>query len=75
MSQKTKLIAAIKNNPKNVSFDELHSYLLMHGAEWREAKGSHRYYTINGETLAVPRQKPLKAYIVEKAIDLVEGNL
>lgn len=74
MSKKEKLAEAIKKNPKDVSFEELHHYLTSNKAIWREAKGSHRYYTLNNETLAVPRQKPLKAYIVKKAIEMVEGN-
>lgn len=74
MSQKEKLMQRIKSNPKDVGFDDLHQYLVANGAEWREAKGSHRYYTLKGETLAVPRQRPLKAYLVKRAIALVEGK-
>ena len=74
MTKKEKLIEKMKSNPKDVGFDELHNYLVSNGATWREAKGSHRFYTLNGESLAVPRQHPLKAYLVRKAIVLVEGN-
>lgn len=74
MTKKDKLIAKMKNNPKDVDFEELHNYLVANGAEWREGKGSHRYYMLNGERLSVPRQKPMKGIYVIKAIALVEGN-
>lgn len=74
MSQKDKLMQRIKNNPKDIEFEELHQYLIANGAEWREGKGSHCYYILKGETLAVPRQKPLKAYLVKRAIAMVEGK-
>jgi len=74
LSQKEKLIQAIKTNPNDVSFEELHKYLTMHGATFREGKGSHRVYRLNGERLTVPRQKPLKGTYVKQAIELVEGE-
>ncbi|MDR3590772.1 MAG: type II toxin-antitoxin system HicA family toxin [Negativicutes bacterium] len=73
MTQKDKLIQSIKNNPDDVSFDELHKYLEMHGATWREGKGSHRVYKIKGRTLVIPRKKPLKGIYAKKAIELVDG--
>ena len=73
MFQKEKLIAAIKNNPRNVSFEDLDKYLTLHGATWREGgRRSHRYYTLNGKNLSVPRNKPVKAIYVLQAIELVE---
>ncbi|HEY3424303.1 MAG TPA: type II toxin-antitoxin system HicA family toxin [Negativicutes bacterium] len=74
MTQKDKLTQAIKENPNDVSFNELHKYLEQHGATWREGKGSHRVYTLNGEHLVIPRQKPVKAIYVKLAIILVENN-
>lgn len=74
ISQKEKLIQTIKNNPDDVSFEELHKYLTMHGATYREGKGSHRVYHLNGERLPIPRQKPLKGIYVKLAISLVEGE-
>jgi hypothetical protein len=74
LSQRQKLIDQIKSNPKDVSFEELHKYLVLNGATWREAKGSHRYYSLNGQTLAVPRKNPIKAIYVNKAINMIEGE-
>lgn len=73
MSQKEKLIASMKNNPKDVSFEDLHKYLTMHGAVCREGKGSHYYFTLNDKVLSVPRKKPVKAIYVKQAIEMVEG--
>lgn len=74
MSQKEKLIKSMKNNPKDVSFEDLHKYLMMHGAECRDAKGSHVYYTLNGKPLSVPRKHPVKAIYVKQAFEMVEGK-
>ena len=74
MSKFDKLMNQIKSNPKDVSFDELNKYLEKNGAIWKEAKGSHRYYSFNGKHLAVPRKKPLKAIYVTKAIEMIEGE-
>jgi len=75
VSKKAKLEEAIKNNPKDISFDELHRYLVANGATWREGrKGSHRVYILNGEQLTVPRRKPLNAVYPKKAIKLVEAG-
>jgi predicted RNA binding protein YcfA (HicA-like mRNA interferase family) len=74
LTQKDKLIRAIKENPNDVSFVELHKYLSMNGATWREGKGSHRVYTLNGESETIPRHKPIKAIYVKRAIALVESD-
>lgn len=75
MSQKDKLIAKIKNNHRDVELEEIHKYLVMHGAQWHEGgKGSHRVYLLNGSQLTIPRKKPIKAIYVKLAIELVEVN-
>lgn len=74
MTQKDKLIKSIKNNPDDVSFEDLHKYLEMHGATFREGKGSHRVYKLNGKTIVIPRHKPLKGIYAKMAIELVEGT-
>ncbi|BBB89384.1 MAG TPA: toxin HicA [Methylomusa anaerophila] len=75
MTQKEKLAAKIKNNPRNVSFDDLHKFLEMNGATWWEGgRKSHRVYNLNGQSLSIPRDKPVKAVYVKMAIELVEGK-
>lgn len=75
MTKKDKLVERIKNNPKNIDFEELHQYLVQHGATWREGgRKSHRYYSLHGNHLSVPRNKPIKPTYVLQAIELVEGK-
>lgn len=71
MSQKDKLIKAMKNNPKDVSFEDLHKYLTMNGAKCREGKGSHYYFTLSDKVLSLPRKHPVKAIYVKQAFEMV----
>lgn len=78
MSKKEKLLAGIKNNPRDVSFNDLDKLLRSAGFVRRQSrKGSSHYnYThdLLDEILTVPKEKPLKAYIVKqtlKSYDLV----
>lgn len=74
MSSKEKLFRKIKNNPKNVSYDELVSLLGKYGCIVFERKGSHAAVTHKdaSRTLTVPRKKPIKQHYVKDCIKFIE---
>jgi len=74
VTQKDKLLRKMKNNPRDVGFDDLHKYLTQNGATVRQGSGSHWVYTLNGRHLAIPRDTPVKAIYVKLAFGMVEGE-
>lgn len=73
MTQKDKLMRKMKNNPRDVGFDDLHKYLTQNGAIVRQSGGSHWVFSLNGKHLAIPRNNPVKAIYVKLAFGIVEG--
>lgn len=72
MSQLDKLIKRIKNNPKNVKFEELQKILLHYGFKEREAKGSHQFFTKGEKAISIPKKYPVNKTYVEQVIELLE---
>ncbi len=76
MSQREKLRQKIKQNPKNVLFQDLEKLLSFYGFELKRKRGSHRSFVgmVEGKKtlLVVPYQKPLKEVYVKKALDVIE---
>jgi hypothetical protein len=76
MSQRDKLFEKIKNNPKNVSFEELAKLLELFGfRQRRQTSGtSHYHFFKEGcEPLTVPKHKPLKSVYVHKALARIQA--
>jgi predicted RNA binding protein YcfA (HicA-like mRNA interferase family) len=62
MSKKDKLLKAIKNNPKDVRFEDLKKLLLSHGYAAHNTGGSHWVFRKAGfPDEVVPYKKPVKA--------------
>ena len=76
MSKREKLIEEMRNNPKDVSFDQLNTVLLYYGCTVRQPKSgsSHFYYThpAASEPLSIPKARPIKAVYVKHAIKMIE---
>jgi len=69
MSKKDKLLKAIKNNPKDVRFEDLKKLLLSHGYTGHNTGGSHWVFRKAGfPDEVVPYKKPVKAYYVIRAL-------
>lgn len=69
MSKKKKLLKGIKNNPKDVSFEDLRKLLVSYGYTPHNSGGSHWVFTKEGcPDEVVPRKKPVKAYYVIRAL-------
>ena len=78
MGKFEKLLLKIKNNPKNVRFEELDKILLKSGFQKRQpGKGSSHYtYTKGTARLSVPFEQPhIKRRYVELALKLLEGEI
>ena len=78
MSKLEKLLQKIKNNPKQVRFEELDRILINEGFNKRQPGGgsSHYIYSKGRIRLTIPLRKPyiLEAY-VKLAIKALEGGI
>ena len=62
MTKKEKLLARIRNNPKNVRFEELEGLILNHGYEKVGTKGSHNVYAKDNMVITVVRPHGSKKF-------------
>jgi predicted RNA binding protein YcfA (HicA-like mRNA interferase family) len=74
MGREEKLLDKLRNNPKNVRFEELDNLLQSYGFECRKPKrGTHYVYKHKrGASITVPYAKPMKSTYVKKVIALIE---
>lgn len=71
MSRLEKLLRKIKNNPRQVRFEELDKILVRSGFNRRQPSGgsSHYIYILGKHILSVPYEQPhIKAMYVEQAL-------
>jgi len=69
LSRKDKLLKAMRNNPKDVRFEDLKKLLLSYGYEAHNTGGSHWVFRKNDcQDEVVPYKKPVKAYYVIRAL-------
>jgi len=76
MSRFEKLLLGMKQNPKNVSFEELDKVLKKCGFERRNPGSGSSHYTYAHpqlmDILTVPKSRPVKAVYVKRALQLIE---
>ncbi|MDI6780703.1 MAG: type II toxin-antitoxin system HicA family toxin [bacterium] len=79
MSKIEKLFEKIKNNPKNVRFDEIEQFLLDIGFEERQARRGSSHYIFYHEKLeknvVIPKphkDKQVKPIYIKKALMAIE---
>ena len=76
MSKKEKLKEAIKNNPKNVKFEDLQKILESIGYIGINNGGSHYVFTKkNSISLTIPYRKPVKVIYVKQVIRIIEEEV
>jgi predicted RNA binding protein YcfA (HicA-like mRNA interferase family) len=76
MSKKDKALERLRQNPRNVRFEELATTLLSLGFVMKEGgKGSHVVFKLSGQPpLTVPRNKPfIKPIYVKLALELIDS--
>ncbi len=66
MTKADKRIRKMRQNPKNVRFDDMDAVLLALGFQKRQ-RGSHAVYTLNQWRITIPARKPfiLPVYVKE----------
>jgi predicted RNA binding protein YcfA (HicA-like mRNA interferase family) len=75
MSKKAKLLAAMKNNPKNVEFEDIKKLLEDNGYACSNSGSSHYVFRKSGfDHITIPRAKPIKAIYVKQAIEILESQ-
>lgn len=76
MSKRRKRLERLRQNPNNVSLNDLRTVLVEYGFEFQRAAGSHHtfHYQIGGETklLVIPFRRPLKPIYVRRAVELID---
>jgi hypothetical protein len=79
MNKRNKLLQRLRNNPKNVSFDQLRSLLEAYGIILDRVRGSHHIFVVQiGDTevnLPIPFHRPLKSTYIKKALALIDQVL
>lgn len=77
MSKRQKRLERIRQNPHNVSLEDLRTILEDFGFIYRQTVGSHYTfsYTIAGQTklFVVPFKRPIKTVYVKRAIKLIDA--
>ena len=75
MSTLKKLVAAMKNNPKDVSFEDIDKIMLHFGFTCRQPRSGSSHYTYSHEVvglLTIPKNRPIKAVYVRRVLQLIE---
>jgi len=77
MSRRDKLLAAMKNNPKDVSFESLRRFLTGVGCTCRQGAsgGSHYVFTHPAtptKHITIPKARPVKSIYVKRALAWIE---
>lgn len=68
MSKREKAIAKLRQNPKNVRFEEIESILIGIGFTRRQEGTSHAIFTYGKHRLTVPHRKPFVLPVYVKQI-------
>lgn len=76
MSKRKKRLERLRQNPNNVSLDELRQVLEDYGFEYKQTVGSHYTFTyyLGGQrkVFVVPFRRPVKRDYVKNAIKLID---
>jgi predicted RNA binding protein YcfA (HicA-like mRNA interferase family) len=68
-----KLLARMRNNPRDWSIADLKTLAARHGLDWRQPGTSHVTFShATGVHLTVPSHKPIKPVYVERFVALLD---
>jgi predicted RNA binding protein YcfA (HicA-like mRNA interferase family) len=72
MSKKDKLLKAMKNNPKDVPFEDIKKLLEHYGYRCHNSGGSHFVFRKEfDETIVIPYHKPIKAIYIKHVLEIL----
>jgi hypothetical protein len=77
MTKVEKILARMRNNPRDWNIEDLKALALRHGVDWRQPGTSHVTFTAHGIVpLTVPAHKPLKPIYVTRFVEMIDriGN-
>ncbi len=75
MSKKSKLLAAMKNNPKNIAFEDIKKLLEDVGYTCSNSGSSHYVFRkIGSQHITIPFAKPIKAIYVRQVLEILENQ-
>jgi hypothetical protein len=73
MTRAEKLLARMRNNPRDWSIAEMKTLAQRYGVDWRQPGTSHVTFSYPGmPPLTVPAHKPIKPIYVMRFVDLLE---
>ncbi len=76
MSKRRKRLERLRQNPTNVSLDDLRHLLEDYGFNYKQTVGRHYTfsYMLDGQTklLVVPFKRPIKSIYVKRAVKLID---
>ncbi len=76
MTKREKRLLRIRQNPKNVQFDELHTIIEEYGFVLKRSSGSHHSFQVKvGDEdilLVIPYARPIGTAYVREAIKLID---
>lgn len=76
MSKKEKALEKLRQNPKNVRFEELAEILIGLGFVEKPGKGSHSKFVYGVHVLVIPKRKPfLKPIYITLALQVIDEIL
>lgn len=69
-----KLLAKMKQNPRDWRIESLKTMAKVYDIKWRQQGTSHVIFIRNdGKTLPIPAHRPIKPIYIKKFIDFVEN--
>lgn len=75
MSKKSKLLANIKNNPKNIDFADIKKLLEDAGYTCSNNGSSHYVFRkIGSQHITIPFAKPIKAIYIKQVLEILEAQ-
>lgn len=75
MSKKEKLLKAMKNNPKDIVFEDIKKLLEDAGYKCANSGSSHYVFRKDGcEHITIPFAKPIKAIYVKHVLEILEAS-
>ncbi|MBZ0310271.1 MAG: type II toxin-antitoxin system HicA family toxin [Anaerolineae bacterium] len=79
MTKREKRLQKLRQNPKNVSFQDLKTVLEDFGFELVRSSGSHHSFSImigqEQHLLVIPYSRPIKTIYVRETLDLIDKLL
>ena len=74
MTKAEKILARMRNNPRDWAIDDLKALAARYGIDWRQPGTSHVTFSKPGTVpLTVPTHKPIKPIYVTRFIALIDS--